>query len=288
MIRKATLLLVSALILLNSPTAFCLKEQEKEKVRKQISSVKAWQLTEDLNLSEEQAQALFPAQKAYQEQKEGLRKQREAEEKELDQLLETKEKNKDLIREKMASLKKIDEQSRANEDLFHKKISKILTVEQQAKYELFDKKFNTKLREMIRDIKREDRKVKSRTAVKSEGPPRKEREVSKDKKQSYDRPEKQVKKRDAREESKSQKQSSSSQKKSSIEKSSREKRSPQVSKSQKRRDDRPEEKRVKKQDAREESRSKKQNSSSQKKSSSERSSRENGSSEENTSRIKRR
>ncbi|KPL19122.1 MAG: hypothetical protein AMJ92_04410 [candidate division Zixibacteria bacterium SM23_81] len=287
MIRKATLFLVSALILLNSPMAFCLKEQEKEKVRKQISSVKAWQLTEDLNLSEEQAQVLFPAQKAYQEQKEELRKQREAEEKELDQLLEAKEKNRGLIQKKMARLKDIDKQCRANEDQFRKKISKILTVEQQAKYELFDKKFNTRLREMIRDIKREDTKAKSREAVKSESPPRQEREASKDERQSDGRPEKQVKKRDTREESKNQKQSSSSQKKSSIDRSTREKESSQISKSQKQRDDRPEEKQVKKREAREENSSKSQNSSGQKKSSNEGSSREKGSYQEESARTKR-
>lgn len=228
--RKLTVFLTSAFILLSFQTAFSLKEQEKEEVRKQISSVKAWQLTEELNLSEEQAQALFPAQKAYEGRKKELEKQREATEVELDNLLEAREENKELIEKKLAQLKNIDEQTRTNEDQFRTKLSKILTVEQQAKYELFDKKFDSRLRQMIRDIKKEDQTVKSRTEMKPQEPPRQPKKETDEKKQRDDRQEKQSQQQKAHDESKkkstsqeesSSKARSSGEKGSSTERSSR-------------------------------------------------------------------
>jgi hypothetical protein len=160
---KITICLFSALILLSTETAHGLKEEEREVVRQQISTVKTWQMTEELDLTEEQAQSLFPAQKSYEDRKTELTKQRETVEAELDELLKAKEQNRDLIKGKMVRLKEIDEQSRGNEDQFHNKLSEILTVEQQAKYELFEKKFDARLREMIRDIQKEDLQKKERS-----------------------------------------------------------------------------------------------------------------------------
>ena len=221
--QRAIISLVSALILLNSQTAFALKETEKENVRKQISSVKAWQLTEDLNLSEEQAQALFPAQKAYEDRKEQLRKERQAAEKELDKLLGAKEKDEALIKEKMSRLKSIDEQTRSNEDQFQVKISKILTVEQQAKYELFAKKFDNRLRQMIKDIKREKSQIKTRTEEKSQQAQPKPSEADDQEKQKSEPQKKQTEKREASDEDEAKKKSSSDEKRSPQETQSRQK-----------------------------------------------------------------
>ena len=228
---KASVCLVSLIVLLSFQTAFSLKEQEKENVRKQISSLKAWQLTQDLDLSEDQAQALFPAQKAYGDRKEQLRSQREAVEAELNELLEAEEKNDKLIKEKMAQLKDIDEQTRANEDKFHKKISKILTVKQQAKYELFEKKFQTQLHEIIRDIKREETKIRTRTETKSKPPSHQPSKAADERERESEPKERPAEKRDTRDENKkkekdtsakSKEQSDSDEKRSSKERSSRE------------------------------------------------------------------
>jgi Spy/CpxP family protein refolding chaperone len=228
--RKAIILLVSALILLNFQTAFSLKEKEKENVRKQISSVKAWKLTEELNLSEEQAQSLFPAQKAYEDRKEQLRKKREAVEKELDDLLEAEEKNDERIKEKMTQLKNVDEQSRSNEDQFRAKISKILSVEQQAKYELFEKNFEKELRQMITEIKREKTGLKSRTEEKSQeiqrqprkAPEEEPRKAPEEEKKKGEPRKKQPEKR-ASDENRTKKKSPSDEQRSAQERSSREK-----------------------------------------------------------------
>jgi hypothetical protein len=168
--------LISAFILGSFSTADALKEEEKENVRKQISTVKTWQMTEELDLSEEQATVLFPAQKSFEDRKTELSEQRQAIEAELDELLEAKDQNREGIKEKMASLKEIDEKSRANEDQFRSKLSEILTVEQQAKYELFEKKFDARLREMIRDIQKEDLQRKERSESDRVEPARQRRE----------------------------------------------------------------------------------------------------------------
>ncbi len=151
-----TIGLCGLLILFAFQTSDALKEEEREQVRRQISTVKTWQMIEELDLTEKQAQDLFPAQKSFEDKKGELTGQRLEVETELTRLLEAKEKNRGLIKEKMAQLKKIDEQTRTNEDRLHTKLSRILTVEQQAKYELFEKKFDERLRQMIRDIQKED------------------------------------------------------------------------------------------------------------------------------------
>ncbi len=212
--KKAILLMSITLILLNFQTSLALKEQEKENVRKQISSVRAWKLTEDLKLSEEQAQILFPAQKAYQDRKEELHKQREATEKELDGLLAAEDKDDQLIKEKMAQLKNIDAQSRSNEDQFRSKISQILTVEQQAKYELFDKKFDTHLREMIKDIKKERSEVKTQTEKKTQEAPRASKKVTQEKIRTDESQERQTRTQDSSEAKRPEKKSEPEEKKS--------------------------------------------------------------------------
>jgi len=157
--------LCGLLVLCLFQTADALKEEQREEVRRQISTVKTWQMIEELELTEEQAEDLFPAQKSFADQKSELTDKRLEVETELTELLEAKEKNRDLIKEKMARLKEIDEQARTNEDRFREKLTRILTVEQQAKYELFEKRFDERLRQMIRDIQKEelDRKERSDT-----------------------------------------------------------------------------------------------------------------------------
>lgn len=158
-----TIGLCGLLILSLFQTAEALKEEQREEVRRQISTVKTWQMIEELDLTEEQAQNLCPAQKSFENRKSELTEQRLKVETELTELLESKEKNRDLIKKKMVQLKKIDEQTRANEDQFHKKLSKVLTVEQQAKYELFEKRFDERLRQMIRDIQKEELEGRERS-----------------------------------------------------------------------------------------------------------------------------
>jgi len=190
----ATIGLCGLLTLFAFQTADALKEEEREQVRKQISTVKTWQMTEELDLTEKQAQDLFPAQKSFEDKKGELTEQRLEVEAELTRLLEAKEKNRGLIKGKMAQLKKIDEQTRANEDRFHTKLSRILTVEQQAKYELFEKKFDERLRQMIRDIQKEDLQTKERSGSPRVEPGRESRDnAQKDNSRKDDAPEEKAK-----------------------------------------------------------------------------------------------
>ena len=121
----------------------------------------------------------------------------------------------------MNRLKEIDEQTKANKDHFQGKLAKILTVEQQAKYQLFDKKFDTKLRRMIRDIQKEDLQAKTREGTRSYDTSRQEIRDADKKKQ----PQSSQERRDTSEVSKSKKKSTSEDRSSSKTKSSRTKES---------------------------------------------------------------
>jgi len=225
--RTFTVLIAGILVLASTRTAHSLKEEERETVRKQISSVKAWQMTQDLDLTEEQAQTLFPAQKAFEDRKKQLSEQRSAVEKELDDLLEAKEKDKDVIKGKMVRLKEIDKQIRTSEDEFRGKRTRILNVEQQAKYELFEKKFDTKLRQMIRDVQKEDLEIKARQESDRYRPSQPQKREAVRKEQPERRQQSEVKKRSAADEDERKKKSASQDRNSTKERSSSKKESSQ-------------------------------------------------------------
>ena len=100
-ITACTIGLCGLLVLSLSPAANALKEEEREQIRRQISTVKTWQMIEELELTEKQAQNLCPAQQSYEERKHQLNDQRSKVEAELTGLLDSKDKNRDQIKEKM-------------------------------------------------------------------------------------------------------------------------------------------------------------------------------------------
>ena len=148
------LLLGILLILIASP-AEALRTEKREKVRSQIREVKAWQMTRELGLSEEQARSFMPAHEGFETRKSELDIKREAIEARLDSLLAGggSPRSEREILESLEHLKRVDLEMKVNKREFERKLARFLRPEQQARYELFEKKFDAELRRMIRDVR---------------------------------------------------------------------------------------------------------------------------------------
>ena len=151
-------LLLGILLILSATPAEALRTEKREKVRRQIREVKTWQMTRELGLSEEQARSFFPAHDDFETRKEELGLERENIEAELDSLLAAgggaRDERKILV--SLEKLRRADMEMEANKKEFGRKMSRILRPEQQARYELFEKKFDAELRRMIQDLRREE------------------------------------------------------------------------------------------------------------------------------------
>jgi len=151
-------LLVGLALLLSIPhEAEALKSSRREAVRKRIQTVKTWQMSQELELDEEQAKTFFPVMEAYEDHRDLLSEERAEVELDLDSLLAIGDERSDReILKKLERLKLIDREQAAQEDEYQRRIGRILTPHQQARYELFERNFQVKLRRLIREIQEED------------------------------------------------------------------------------------------------------------------------------------
>jgi len=176
---QAGLILALLLTLKPAGEAEALQENRRAELRRRIHTVKTWELKKDLDLSEDQARSFFPLMESHDEERGLLREERRSVESELDSLLALDGPRAEReILGKLERLKIIDRKQAARDEEYERRLGRILTPQQQARYELFERNFKARLKEMIRDIQRED-----------EGPATRERKEEPDGKSS-DRQEK--------------------------------------------------------------------------------------------------
>lgn len=169
--------LIPILILAVALPAFALEQRDREEVREQIRSVKIWQMTRDLGLSEKQAHEFFPALEDFENRSRQLREARHITQQELEMLLDEGQTDSERVQRLLVYLHDLDERERDIEQRFTRKRNGILTIRQQARYELFERKFRKNLRKMIQDIRDDERHGDERTLERRE--PKPEREDSK-------------------------------------------------------------------------------------------------------------
>jgi hypothetical protein len=157
--QAITILILALMVCLITPReANALKESRRAQVRRQIHEVKTWEMTKELGLDEEQARIFFPAMEDYEGNRDRLRDKRAGVESTLDSLLGAGGARADReILKNLESLKLIDREQTAHEDEYQRQLSRVLSPQQRARYELFERKFEARLREMIREVQREDK-----------------------------------------------------------------------------------------------------------------------------------
>ncbi len=154
LITIATLAII-AFTALGAPPAAALQEREREELRRQIRDVKSWELVKELGLSDRQVQEFVPLLEAYDRDRDALRRERRRLESELEGLVGDVSGNKERMRGVMLRMRDVDQRLAERERRFRGKAYRILNLEQQARYELFEKRFNARIRDMIKDVRRE-------------------------------------------------------------------------------------------------------------------------------------
>ncbi|MDP6418966.1 MAG: hypothetical protein QF492_06170 [Candidatus Krumholzibacteria bacterium] len=156
-IKQAGILLCLGLALLSASDASALKAEKRAKVRKQIEKVRTWEMTRDLELSEGQARSLFPVRDQYRTEEREFKEERKRIEEELDSLVTLRQdpaSEKEILH-RLERLKLLDRQKSTRRVEYQQKLGRILDTRQQARYELFEKKFDRRLRKMIQDVRKE-------------------------------------------------------------------------------------------------------------------------------------
>jgi len=154
--RKMAIILGLLTLSLTALPAAALQERERQDLREQIRDVKAWELVRELGLDNRTAREFVPLYEDYDRARTRHRQERRGLEQTLEVLVKDSSRNGDQIRSVMLDLRRLDERLQAEENAFRRSAMPLLSLEQQARFELFEKRFNARLREMIKDI-RDDR-----------------------------------------------------------------------------------------------------------------------------------
>jgi Spy/CpxP family protein refolding chaperone len=126
-----------------------LSEQQREKIRKKIETVRIWRLTEGLKLDAATSGKLASLLSSLDEQKKNLMRDHMQNMKTLRQTLKSNKPDEGRLK---TVIENLETSRRAMQDLKDKEVSglkDILTIEQQARYIVFQQEFHREMRGMM-------------------------------------------------------------------------------------------------------------------------------------------
>ncbi len=126
---------------------------EMEKERRLLEAVRVTRMTEALKLSDEQVDRFFSRLKQLEGKRRQLRQEKSRIIEELSRLLEQAEKQKEL-KTKIEELEKLEQEEREGIRRMMKGLDSLLTIEQQARWRVFNERFDQEIRNMAREIHR--------------------------------------------------------------------------------------------------------------------------------------
>lgn len=126
---------------------------QKREPKELIETIRIWRLTEELKLSEEQAAKFFPRLKKLRETKREFRKKRREILKNIEKELRKEKPRESILKKEIEDLNREDKEFREREERLKRKIFEVLTIEQQARFLVFQERFDREIREMIKKIR---------------------------------------------------------------------------------------------------------------------------------------
>lgn len=120
-----------------------------KKPKEMVETIRIWKLTELLNLSEDQSTRFFPKLKIMKQLRDEYEQKRMKAITEMEDMLHAEKKNDKMITDKLQEIEQYDIKFHADEAKMRKEIASILTPEQQAKFMLFQMRFEEDLRMAI-------------------------------------------------------------------------------------------------------------------------------------------
>jgi Spy/CpxP family protein refolding chaperone len=129
----------------------------RERVRKQIETIRMWKLTEALNLTQEQSMRFFPLFNQFQRESRRLDQERN---RLLDRLKDVLGEERPKEKEMSDLIKRLKENRTKKEEGqrdFWLQASRILTIRQRAELLIFQRDFEKRIREIIKGIREHQR-----------------------------------------------------------------------------------------------------------------------------------
>ena len=131
----------------------------RERVREQIETIRMWKLTAALNLSQEQSMRFFPLFNQWESKQRQLGRERDRLLEELKVVLKREKPKEKEIRDLLIKLEENQTKREKGQKDFWGQASEILTIRQRAEYLIFQRDFEKRIREIVKDI-REHRREK--------------------------------------------------------------------------------------------------------------------------------
>jgi Spy/CpxP family protein refolding chaperone len=126
---------------------------ERKKIRENIETLRMYKLLEALNLTSEQSAEFLPALNEFQDAKRKFQDDRRAFLKELEDALESEKIDENKLEQTLTALEDTREQFQAEFVKFLQKARAVLTPQQRARLQLFEERFERRLRESIRQMR---------------------------------------------------------------------------------------------------------------------------------------
>lgn len=127
--------------------------EKRKKIRERIGLIRMWKLTEELDLTEEMGAKLFPLLRKYDEKWIKLQKERRDL---MQQLRKALEDEATSDKELEGAMERVETNARAISDLLRQQrqeLKGILSPRQQAKFILFQRRFQREIREIIAEAR---------------------------------------------------------------------------------------------------------------------------------------
>jgi len=126
---------------------------ERRKIRENIETLRMYKLLEALDLTSEQSTEFLPALKEFQDAKRKFQEDREAFLRELADALQSEEADEKKLEQTLAALERVREEFQAEFVKFLTKARATLTLQQRARLQLFEERFERRLRDSIRRMR---------------------------------------------------------------------------------------------------------------------------------------
>ena len=126
---------------------------ERKKIRENIETLRMYKLLEALDLTSEQSAEFLPALNEFQDAKRKFQDDRKAFLKELADALESEKIDEEKLEQTLAALESVREEFQAEFVKFSEKARAMLTIQQRARLQLFEERFERRLRDSIRQMR---------------------------------------------------------------------------------------------------------------------------------------
>jgi Spy/CpxP family protein refolding chaperone len=127
-------------------------DRPHRKVEKRVRTMKIWKMTEEIDLTEEQAVRFFPLLNEKEDKFEELEKTRQDILEKLGEIVWETKVNEKEVNKLINQFEELDAKKLEIREQFHKQAGQILTPTQMGKMVLFNHRFHSMMRDMVREF----------------------------------------------------------------------------------------------------------------------------------------